>query len=234
MTNKVNLTVKDINARVEKMAEDFQRGLQEFKNEFALIKGTPAVEYHSEFLEKFRLFESSVNSSLNELKADVNRLRIHQEEFKEKLMHLEMKRHYNYIIIHGLKDDNVDIYEKVLNLINSAIKIEVKKSDIKQCYRLGKKRDNSNRARPLAVQFCTLWMRDLVFFKKKCLKGSKVMITEMLKDDNLKLFKKCKEIMGNLVWTYRGLIYIGTDNGKVRITSETDLLKYQDASAAAM
>lgn len=232
MTNKGNPTVKDINTRVEKMAEDFQRSLQEFKAEFASMKGSGTAEHQGEIFKKFNLFENSIKLSLNELKADVSRLKQHHEKLMNKLTDFENKKYYNYIIIHGLGEDGSDIYEKVLNLINFTIKVEVKKIDINQCYRLGKKRDKNNSPRPLAVQFCNKWLRDLVFFKKRLLKGSKVMMTEMLTDDSLRLFKKSREILGRLVpWTYSGLVYIMVDGSKVLIKSEEDLVKYQGAAA---
>lgn len=99
----------------------------------------------------------------------------------------------------------------------------VKKRDINRCYRLGKK--DSEKTRPIAVQFCTQWIRDMVFDKKKLLKGTKVVFTEFLIDENLKLLRLAKQVMGKAAWTFRGLVYAGNKENKILLRKEEDLEK---------
>lgn len=234
MTNKTNLTVKDVNSRVEKLAADFQKTLQEFKSEFYTVKSTPLGDTYSEFLTKFEAFEKIINSSLDDIKSDLNNLKDRTEDLKNKYEDYELKSGSNYIVIHGLEEGGQDIYAKVIDLINSKFNINIKKSDINQCYRFRRNSKVKNgRPRPLAVQFCCRWMRDLVFYNKKCLKGSGIIFTEMLAVDVLKLFKKARELMGNSAWTSRGYVYISRGNGKVLIKTSADLETYQEGTATS-
>ncbi|KAJ8933255.1 hypothetical protein NQ314_014136 [Rhamnusium bicolor] len=103
MSTRSNPSVKEVNARVDKLAEQFEKGLEAFKNQFLLTE----------------------NSTVP--------------------------------LISG----------------------EQSKEDAK-----------NGRPRSIAVEFSLRWHRDLVFYNKKMLKGSSVVVSEMLTADSLLLFKK--------------------------------------------
>lgn len=227
MGSKANLTIRDVNARVDKLTELFQNGLQEFKNEFLVSKSdipsASGSDENSAFLNKFKAFEVSMIEELGRIKDDVAKLNEQITSLNKSKSNYELKRNYNFIIVHGLKENKTDIYEELLNLFSDKMGVNVKKSDINQCYRFGKSDTKKDKPRPVAVQFCQRWLRDSIFFNKKKLKGSRVMVTEMLTFDNLNLFKKCRELMGTSAWTFNGLIYVSSSDGRKLIKSEADL-----------
>lgn len=233
-------TIKEVNSRVDQLAAEFHKGLSDLKSEIRtgfLSNNAPMVtdvkgdeKKLGEILAKFDKFESDINSALNAVKNDVQCLKEQVVSVEDKVKNYTLKWHYNYIMVHGLQEDEENVYDKVLKLINSKLinnndikSTNVKKTDINRCYRFGKK--DGQKPRPLAVEFCTQWMRDIVFYNKKLLKGTKVMVTELLIEENLKLFKKVKNIMGKSAWTYRGLVYAGNKQNRILIKCEDDLNK---------
>lgn len=70
--SKTNPTLKEVSARVDKLAELFEKGLESFKKEISPT--FLSNEENSEFINRFNAFESSINTSLNELKKDVKNL----------------------------------------------------------------------------------------------------------------------------------------------------------------
>lgn len=230
-------TIKEVNARVEQLAGEFQQGLKDLKSEFlvnytneGLEETTTHKKKVSDFILKFNKFETEINLSLSGIKEDIRHLNNKVEISDSNYKNMEIRGRYNYILVHGIKEDVGDIYENLLQLINLKLlnvsndsEVCVKKRDINRCYRLGKK--DPQKTRPVAVQFCTQWIRDVVFYKKKLLKGSKVVFMEFLTDENLKLLKMAKNIMGKAAWTFRGLVYAGNKENKVLLKREDDLKK---------
>ena len=149
------------------------------------------------------------------------------EEQSHSINRLELKRNQNIIIIHGVKENNSDIYENVINLFSMNFNITVKKADLNMCYRLGQKA-NSKKPRPIVVDFIHRWTRDQIFFSKKKLKGTKMIITEMLTYKILALFKEINQVMGNSAWTMNGLIIVLHNGRKITIKSESDWLKIKN------
>lgn len=240
-----NITLREVNARVDQLSAEFQNGFKEFKSEFAAkFECMPesgvntANKKFSDFLAKFEKFEAHINSALSLLKNDVQCLKEQVDSLNSKCKYMELKSYYNYIIVHGLEESGENVYDNLLKLINRRLfdvnsenATIVKKVDINRCYRLGKK--DLKKPRPLAVQFSSQWMRDLVFFKKKLLKGSKIMFTEFLTNENLKLFKMAKNIMGKSTWTFRGNVYAGNQDNKVLLRDEGDLNKLHSSGQAS-
>lgn len=234
-----NLTIKDVNARVEQLATSFQQCLQDFKTEFSTMKTTPdgpREEYKSDFLKRFEKFEEHVNSSLAILKEDISRVKHDLASLEEHFKGMAMKYNNNFIIIHGIDEDKSDMLGEIINLFNSKLKLEsnslpivIKKENIAQCYRLGKK--DNKKCRPVAVQLCHRWIRDKVFYNKKQLKGTEIVITEFLTADNLKLFKYVREILKNDTWTFNGYVYVSLNKSKHLIRSKDDFLKLQESEA---
>ncbi|KAK9878462.1 hypothetical protein WA026_022101 [Henosepilachna vigintioctopunctata] len=76
-------------------------------------------------------------------------------------------------------------------------KMQLKSSDIhiENCYRIPIK--DTNKIRPVVVNFSTLSTRDLVFRSKTRLKGSPIIINEDLTQSNYKLLNTCKTMFGH-------------------------------------
>lgn len=88
---------------------------------------------------------------------------------------------------------------------------------------MGRKNSTKNKPRPLVLQFYRRWTRDTVFTNKKQLKGTRIVITELLTPENLQLFKKAREIFNQQAWTYNGFVYVETSGQRKLIKCDGDL-----------
>nr|CAI5866639.1 unnamed protein product [Callosobruchus analis] len=103
--------------------------------------------------------------------------------------------------------DTRTLPDTIANFISAKFKIEVTVADINFCYRMGagaRADKNGKHPRPVAVYFVNRWLRDKVFFAKSNLKGSGVVMSEILTENALQLYKQTKTILGaKNVWTWR-------------------------------
>lgn len=69
----------------------------------------------------------------------------------------------------------------------------------------------------MVVEFVCQWLRDAVFTRKSKLKGSRVVIVEMLVNKKLNLFRKVREKFKNSSWTVKGNIKVMINNKILQI-----------------
>ena len=233
-----NLNLKTISSRVDQLSSDFNDGLQLLRTEFLNFKeNAVAVPENSavntNFISKLNDFEKNMKSSLQKLSKEISDIRLDVTTLQNQVSQIEMQNNNNALIIHGFDEaPNKDMYDKLSTFIGTKMEIKIGKSNINYFYRLGKKSDNKTKPRPLVVQFACRWLRDDIFFNKKKLKGTRVMITELLTYKNLCLFKKAREQFGNNAWTFYGQVYVHTSGGRKLVKSEQVLNdSYQDVSS---
>lgn len=102
----------------------------------------------------------------------------------------------------------------VLKLFKETMKLNITEESIDQVYRIGKKRED--KPRPVLVQFSNVKNRNSVFYEKKILKGTKVVILEDLTHQQTMCYKRAADIYTNKnVWTRNGRIYVKT-GGQVK------------------
>lgn len=235
MSKNKTITIQGVNARVEELAAEFRKGMQDFRdlyleNRAPSTSSTNTETNNDSFLSKFELFESTITVSLNNLRSEVKKLKQEMVTLSMEINKTESIRNQNFLIIHGVQESTTsDLYSEILQIFINKNKVEISKRDIKQCYRMGKKVVQQKRPRPIAVEFCQRWIRDLVFYTKKNLKGSRIMFTEMLTLDNLKIYKQVRLLMGNAAWSYGGLVYVQCEDGRKLIKSEEDMEGLQRA-----
>ena len=86
----------------------------------------------------------------------------------------------NCLLTHGVKENKKeDIDEVVIEFFKKEMKEKFSANDIDKSYRLGKKHTGS-RPRPIIIKFDRYKVRNVIFRKKKILKGKAVSITENL------------------------------------------------------
>lgn len=218
-----NLNLKELNARVEQLAGHFEKGFNELK---AAVNDDTAssefqVSFKRELNNKLLQFEQSTRTSLREIKSDIDRLSNEVDNIKKKLSKFYVNKNNNTFVIHGMEEKNSDVYDDIIQLFAKNMNVEVKKHDIIHCYRLGQKKDNK-KCRPIVVEFVYRWIRDQLFYSKKKLKGSKIIITEMLTADVLALFKEVRAIMGNSAWSQGGTVFVLLNGKKTAVRSEDE------------
>ncbi|KAG5898881.1 hypothetical protein JTB14_003275 [Gonioctena quinquepunctata] len=109
---------------------------------------------------------------------------------------LKRDQRSKFLVINGIDEkEKEDLLDVVVKLINHKLKLSISNINIDNCYRMGKKRQDK-KPRPLAGKFVNKWMKHKVLKVKKNLKGSGVVISEMLSHENRQLFSKVRESVG--------------------------------------
>lgn len=215
--------IQKLNDRVDDMAAMFSADLKQFKQELlGTKKRTRSTSVSSEtdgsttsLIQKFTDFEQQVHNTLSSIKGDIAILQ------KESIRHSNHVNH-NSVVLHGVADDEkTDLYESIQSIFATKLDIPITKSDINFCYRLGQsnKHQNSAKPRPVVVCLCHRWKRDQIFFNKKRLKGSKLLITELLCVGSLQLFKSAQEHFKGACWTVGGKVYVLVKGRRVYVES---------------
>ncbi|CAG9763761.1 unnamed protein product [Ceutorhynchus assimilis] len=219
------LSLQSVNTRIDKLADTFQSAMAEFKTQLTAkrmsMENKQVVDFVSDDLVKnFEDFQLSMTEAMSALKSDVQKLNSDNRSFR-------LKRNLKCLLVHGIgkSEAKVDLYEPLLSIFKNKLNIEISMNDLDIVYRLGKKGERRDKKfpRPILVEFCSRWKRDLVFKNKKHLKGSKIMLTELLTDDNLILFKQAKEKFGKSCWTYGGLVYAEFEGQRKLLRNKSDL-----------
>lgn len=217
--------IKELNVRIDKLSEEFKKGIDGFKDEFLKSQSTAITFTNTDVspLDLLKKFENRINDAINEIKVDIDSLKNNVNTVKKKQQNLEMKHNINLLLVHGISESEKDLVESVVKICNNKIEVQVKKDDLNQCYRVGKKKLDSDKPRPVAVQFLRRWNRDAVFVNKRKLKGTKLLVTEFLSLENLILFKQARKIYGKSVWTHNGIVYRDVKGQKTVINCEQEL-----------
>lgn len=128
--------------------------------------------------------------------------------------------------LYGLKEnDNEICLEVALDVLNTKMKLAVKKEDIEYCYRFGKRL--KDKSRPLLIKFNTAYSKNLVYNNKKLLKNSRIVIREDLTANQLNLLKLSLEKVGTngRVWSNFGTVFIkfNDENKIIKINNLDDV-----------
>lgn len=225
--------LKELNTRVEELAERFDKGFQELKSSLLVEQkptdsSIPESAVNCDITKKFKDFEFSMMESLNTIKNEIAISTQKAEENTKNITKLMNLRNSNVLIIHGIveKPTNVDVYAEILSFLSERLEINITKTEVNRCYRLGQK--DIKKCRPVVVEFVNKWRRDDVYYSKKKLKGTRIIITEVLMPHMVKLFKQIRQMLGKAVWTQEGAIFIFQNNKKVEIHSEEEWRNIQD------
>lgn len=136
---------------------------------------------------------------------------------------LEQYSRRNTLRIFGLpvrhKDEDTD--KVIVELFNEKLGVPVTAADIDCCHRLHSK---DNARSPILVKFCRRSVKNRVYYSKKKLKGTKIVIFEDLTKMRTELLKRARETYGmNNVWTSEGVVTIKVGNKVRKIHNEEDL-----------
>lgn len=174
---------------------------------------------------KLILFEENVKNAVSSLKNEIVNLRKQEERLEQELSQHKRQTLRNAVVINGVPENESESpVSQALKILCNKVKINVSQQHINYAYRMGKKDNNRKNPRPLAVVFVNRWMRDELFKSKKALKGSTVVMCEMLSREKLQLYKKVRAKVGvRECWTWSGNIYVGAGGQRRIINSDADL-----------
>nr|CAI5834240.1 unnamed protein product [Callosobruchus analis] len=199
--------------------------------------------------EKFQILESSVA----ELKADFNVMKhtlenqkktaedivqksqtienmFHKMEQKDKkinaletrLDEMDQACRFANLRIFNLKEDNQEnIRDDIIELFNAKMSLKLTANDFEVCHRVGQKEEGKNRG--VFIKITSIEKRNLIYAKKKHLKGTGVVVREDLTSLRAELLRKTIEKIGlRNVWTENGKIFAIFNKKKVIIRNIED------------
>ena len=190
-----------------------------------IIKVTESLNTMSERFDKFEKVLKEKDDKIKELEDKINSLEEKNEDlitknhdFSIKMDDLEQYSRRNCLLLHGVKeDDEENTDEIVLRTVAEEIGIQINEGDLDRTHRLGKRKRNDGKPRPIIVKFTRYAVRHKVFTYKRNLKGKRYLITESLTAYRMKLLTEAQEMFGvKNVWTSDGRI-LYKDNNKVAL-----------------
>ena len=116
-------------------------------------------------------------------------------------MDRSLDRHEQYsrrscLLIHGVKEnEKEDTDEVVIEFFEKEMKEKLSANDIDRSHQLGKKQTGSI-TRPIIIKFARDNVRNVIFRKKKILKGKAISITENLTKKRITEMKAARETYG--------------------------------------
>ncbi|KAJ8981913.1 hypothetical protein NQ317_008818 [Molorchus minor] len=114
---------------------------------------------------------------------------------------------------------NLEATEQLITKLN----VICLNTDIDSVFRIGKS-NNSNKPRAVLVNFVTNIKRNEVYYARKLLKGSGILMFEDLTKQRFNLLVSAKSKYGKRdAWSANGRIYVLQDNIKRLINSSEDL-----------
>lgn len=214
---------EDITLRITNLETHFSKELDTFKGLMHNLKtgGSHTGTNIEQLINSFGKFEEHILVELESLKSQVS----------EKFNHLDSNvdvslqhAHKNKLLIYGINEKaKEDLLNVVINLFNDKFNKQIDKKDLADCYRLGKKVKDKNR--PVVVEFLRLWERNEIFYDKATLKGSRMVIAELLTAQRYKLYREVRSKFQNNCWSKNGVIVFIKDNKKYFVSSHAEYVK---------
>ena len=144
---------------------------------------------------------------------------------KVETMDRSLDRHEQYsrrncLLIHGVKEnEKEDTDEVVIEFFEKEMEEKLSANDIDRSHRLGKEQSGT-RPRPIIIKFTRYNVCNVIFRKKKILKGKAVSITENLTKKRITEMKVARETYGfKNVWSQdRKILYTdANDRNKIKV-----------------
>lgn len=212
--------IKDMDSRIDIIDGQLRSQLDQLRK--SINHSLDSKDDESDMGETIRNFEKSMIKTLDSLKREVAELGKMVVGQEEKFQH---RQNRNCVLLLGIREERrEDLYGSVCTILSKKLEVTVAKGDLDACYRVGKKPGGDGKSRPVVVSFVNRWRRDEVFSGKRALKGSGVVMYEVLTSKCLDLFKKVKRKCGaKRCWTWSGNIYADVNGTKKLIKCEDDI-----------
>lgn len=187
------------------------RKLTEYDKEIATIKKDIAE------------VKNVVNTDVNSLSSTLNAIKSENEKNLNKLETMEQELKRNNLRIFNVKEKtNENTMQEVINLINSKLQLDIRKTDIETCYRVGKM--EKDKTRGIFLKVTSFYIKQNIYLNKKLLKGTGVVISEDLTAKRKFLLDETiKKYSLKDVWTNQGKIYVKINNRIKSINTVSDI-----------
>lgn len=204
-------------ARMTAFEEELKKKISPGSSDLTI--GTLAQEY--------KLFQTFAMSAFSNLQ---NQMSVLSSECDN----LETRSRRKMLLLHGVPEvKNENSVQVAVDTVSKRGMPGLNEEDIRRAHRLG--RTSSSKPRPLVIKFCSLDLRDQVWFAKTKLKGSGVTMSEFLTRRRHNLFMECRERLGVAkCWTSQGrVVVLGGDGKRHTVHSSAELERVLEVSVAA-
>lgn len=223
---------KELTERLNKLEKFVQGGLTELKNKINPGTNRDVIE---EDIQSIESFEIKVMESINALREELNAVKDEIKICENDIRKHKEDRRQNTLVLYGLSEkEKENLVPEVVDILKSKFKITAAPGDINYCYRIGKKRVDNKKPRPVSIVFVNRWFKEKIYGAKKCLKGSPLVVSEMLSQNKRDLYMKVRSVVGTKnCWSWSGNIYALINETKKLIKSEVDLSDFTSVLASS-
>lgn len=218
---KVTSKMEDIQNTVVSEIKNLRKEVQEAKATSSANTSVTSDSSYDAVLVKLDLLQAKFTLAIDGLKGELDELLKSQSKIGDMVNGYHIKQCNKTLIIRGVPEHpNEELLSVVVDFFRSKLTCDVTKSEINTVYRMGKKQDN--KVRLIAVEFVCQWKKEEMFKNKRRLKGTNIMITEMLPISMLDLFRECRKKFGSKCWTHNGKIIVLQDGSTCTIKGRHD------------
>lgn len=168
-----------------------------------------------------------LSDKINTLEMNFNNIQGENNELRFKIDNLEQQLKLTHLRIYGISEDNeISLKLKLQDLFKS--KMGVSDVSFTSCYRIGSE-NNSGKPRATLIKFENIEQRNMVYYNKKKLKGTKIVISEELTKGRYELLMLAREKLGKKnVWSVNGNIFAMINGEKFKLKNEDDVMKLRN------
>lgn len=123
-----------------------------------------------EMANQTRDIMSHIDDRLMPLTQEIDKLKLENQNLKQKVAFLERSNKANNIIIYGLKEtetSSTDLMETTTKKFKTDLNISLESTDINTIRRIGKKNGNDEKIRPILISFVNNWKKNEIMKHKK-------------------------------------------------------------------
>lgn len=169
-----------------------------------------------------------MSNKISELELTIEKMNkqhtLNENPIVSKLTNLEQSNKLLQLRILGVDENsNENINTVVTNIFQQKLHLSLQ---VGHCSRVGA-REKNEKSRPILVHFTNLTDRNKVFYNKRKLKGTNIVILEELVKSRVEIFKLARQAFGNKsTWTKEGRIYIKIGERKLCVNSKEEIDKF--------
>ena len=129
-----------------------------------------------------------------ELKSTINSLNVRLDKADRALDRQEQYSRRNCLLIHGIDEENQEnTDEVVINVLKKEMDEEITHLDIDRSHRLGNRKLDKSKPRPIIIKFSRYNVRARIFKNKRKLKGKRTSVTESLTKTRMEKLEKARK-----------------------------------------
>ena len=186
----------------------------QIKGELQLVAMNETIQFISDKFDEFEKDRREKDDIIKNLTKETSDMAKRISDLESVIDRQEQYSRRNCLLIHKVaetKGENTD--QICIDLINEKLDINLTEKDIDRSHRIGMKKDDNNKSRPIILKLVRYNTRKRIFLNKKRLKGTGVSITESLTVRKMDELKNARVEHGfENVWTVDGKIFFKQKN----------------------